>query len=72
LGLVFFYSFPIHDLLEGGAIFVFAQGSPLHLVAFQTLDLPPLAQFILTLVLPSGSSNAYKLPVVDFSLYLQR
>ena len=57
LGLVFFYFFPIHDLLEGGAVVVLAHGSPLHLVAFQALDLPPLAQLVLALVLPTGSQQ---------------
>jgi hypothetical protein len=35
--LVFFYFFPIHDLLEGGAIFISAKCFPLHLVALQAL-----------------------------------
>ena len=50
---------PRHALLDGGAVGVLAEGSPLHLAVGDRGDFPPLAQFVLALVLPySGEQRA--------------
>ena len=50
---------PRHGLLDGGAVGLLAQGSPLHLAVGDRGDFPPLAQLVFALVLPySGEQRA--------------
>ena len=50
---------PSHFLLYSGAVSVLAQGGPNHLIAAEGFYFPPLAQFVLVLILPaSGEQRA--------------
>jgi hypothetical protein len=59
---------PLYFLVEGRAIVVLAQGRPNHLVAFQALDFPTFAMFVLALVFPArGRQRAVNKVYLEFT-----